>query len=279
MKLGLRNLRPLGDDWAAQFAAARRIGAGWLQVDGVADEAVATVRRLMEQTGVGLWSITALSLELLGPDMAASRAQQGKTRAAIDRAAELGAACVTMFAGHDPTRPFEANLATFREVFGPLAEHAGGKGVRIVLENCPMVGGQPAHPRNLAYCPAHWRAMFEAVESEALGLELDFGHLPGLGIDAVRAVEEFGPRIGHVGIKDAKVDGERVYERGWLGPGVAEHCLVGEGDVPFGVVLAALGRAGYDGPLTLDHIHPPTDTVERFEQAAANLRRCAAQTA
>lgn len=271
MKIGLRNIRTLSG-WSEQFEAARRIGADFLQVDGVPDEDTERVGRLIEETGVRLWSITALSTDMLGPDREASRRERQSVRRTIDRAAELGAPCVTVFAGGDPARTLEQNMMTFREVFGPLAEHAGQAGVTLVFENCPMTGGRPPAPRNLAYCPAHWRAMFQAVPSPALGLELDFGHLPGLGIDPVRTVRDFGDRIRHTGIKDAAVDGEKVYRFGWIDPGIGEHRVPGEGSVPFPEVIAALAAAGYEGPLTLDHVHPPTDTVERFRRAADYLR-------
>ncbi len=276
MLLGLRNIRTLGQDWSAQFDAARKVGAAYLQVDGVPAGDVEEVARLMDSTGVGIWSVTALSTALLGPDQDESVKQQRNVRTAVERAAELHAPCVTVFAGNDPTRTFEQNMKTFAEVFGPLADYAAQRDVTLVLENCPMLGGQPSIPRNLAYCPAHWEAMFDAVPSAGLGLELDFGHLPGLGIGPVRAVWDFGARIRHVGMKDARVDPEAVYRHGWIGP-VKRYCPPGEGDIAWDEVIAALGEAGYDGPLTMEHVHPPTDNVELYERVAAFLRGAAAR--
>jgi len=279
MEIGLRNIRALGRDWPAQFEAARQVGAAFLQVDGISAEEADEVRGLMESTGIRIWSITALSTAMIGPDMEKSADEARKVRATVDRAAQLGAPCVTVFAGNDPAKTVEENVATFGRVFAPLADHAAERNVTLVLENCPMTGGRPPAPRNLAYCPAHWEALFEAVPSPALGLELDFGHLPGLGIDPVRAVRDFAPRIRHVGIKDAVVDAEEVYRHGWIGPGIARHCVPGDGVVPFVDVLAALKASGYRGPLTLDHVHPPTDSVETFRRGADHLRRLLAAPA
>lgn len=275
MDLGLRNIRSLAGDWPAQFAAAQKVGAAYLQVDGVPDEDAETVAGLIEESGVGVWSVTALSTDLLGPDMDASARQQENVRAAVERAVELGAPCVTVFAGRDRSKSLDDNLAVFGQVFGELADYAAERDVTLVLENCPMTGGQPPAPRNLAYCPAHWEAMFKAVPSDGLGLELDFGHLPGLGIDAVRAVHDFGSRIRHVGMKDAHVDPEAVYRNGWIGPGIKEHRAPGEGDIPWRQVIGALREVGYDGPLTMEHIHPPTDSVELYMRIAGFLRSIA----
>jgi hypothetical protein len=39
-------------------------------------------------------------------------------------------------------------------VFPPLVEHAGNRGVRLMIENCVMEGWHPdGYPGNLAYSP------------------------------------------------------------------------------------------------------------------------------
>jgi sugar phosphate isomerase/epimerase len=73
-------------------------------------------------------------------------------------------------------------------------------------------------------------------------------------------------------MKDATVDEEAVYRHGWRDPRISEHRVPGEGCIDFPAVIRALTEVGYDGPLTLDHVHPPTDTVERFQKAADCLR-------
>lgn len=270
MELGLRNLRPLGSDWNAQFSAARALGCAWLQIDGIAAADESQVLDLIEQTGVRIYSITCLNLYLLGPDQEKRRQRIEKVRATIEQAPRLGARCVSVFAGKDPTRSLEENLETFAETFGALAALAEEVGVTIVMENCPMGDGVMG-VQNLAFCPEMWERMFERVPSEGLGLELDTGHLPKIGIDPVLAIRAAGRRIRHVGMKDVFISRAEVQRRSALG-NVGDFRLAGEGMIDFRAVIAELLAIGYRGPLTLDHVSPQLDTVESYQRPASFLR-------
>jgi len=275
--LGLRNFRRYQGDWSRQFEAAAHLGASYLQVDGIPPEEESVVTRLVEQTGIRIQSITCLNTYLLGPDWEKSRSRQEKARFTIAQAARLGTPCVSMFTGHDPARSLEANLDTMQEVFTPLVEMAEAHDVTIVLENCPMGGG--ARPLgNLAYCPANWAAIFERIPSPHLGLELDFGHLPGLGIDPIRAIAFAGRRIRHVGMKDARPDPEILVREGYFGA-FAPHTHPGSGILDFAAIISALAEVGYQGPLTLDHVHPAEDSEETFAPAARYLQGIVANMA
>ena len=60
--------------------------------------------------------------------------------------------------------------------------------------------------------------MSTAVPSAAFGLNYDASHLVRIGVDYLRALDEFGDRIVHVHGKDTDFDAERTYEHGTLGP-------------------------------------------------------------
>jgi len=275
MEFGLRNLRPLGRDWNAQFEAARALGCAWLQVDGIPEEAEPTVQDLIAESSVRIYSITCLNLYLLGPDQEKRNDRIRRVRSTIEQARRFAAPCVSVFAGKDPTRSLDENLETFAETFGPLAAHAEEHGVTLVMENCPMGDGIMG-VRNLAFSPELWERMFALVPSKSLGLELDTGHLPKIGIDPARAVEAAGSRIGHVGMKDVFISQTEVQRRSTLANS-GEFRLVGEGMIDFRSVIAALQAAGYQGPLTLDHISPELDSVENYQRAAAHLRAICAE--
>lgn len=175
----------------------------------------------------------------------------------IDAASLLGVATVTTFAGADRTRPLEENLASFAAVWGPIVAHAEERGVRIAIENCPMVFSLDEWPggNNLAYSPAAWRAMFEAIPSEHLGLNFDPSHLIWQLIDVERAIDEFAPRIFHVHAKDLELDRNGLYEHGVMSAGMGWQVprLPGLGEVRWDRFFAALYRNGYDGPVVIEH--------------------------
>ena len=71
----------------------------------------------------------------------------------IDAAAALGVGVVNSFVGRDPSLTVDANWPRFLETWHPLVAHAEGKGVRVGIENCPMLftadewpGGRTSRP-------------------------------------------------------------------------------------------------------------------------------------
>ena len=82
-------------------------------------------------------------------------------RKCIDAASLLGCPTVGTFVGRDPTRSVADNLRDAEAVFGPLVDHAGEAGVKLIIENCVMEGWHPdGYPGNLAYSPELWEWMF-----------------------------------------------------------------------------------------------------------------------
>ena len=57
----------------------------------------------------------------------------------IDAASRLGISRVNSFVGRDWTKSVEDNWPRFLETWKPLVALAESKGVRIGIENCPML--------------------------------------------------------------------------------------------------------------------------------------------
>jgi sugar phosphate isomerase/epimerase len=91
-------------------------------------------------------------------------------------------------------------------IFRDLVRYASDKGVRLMIENCPMDNWvQFGLPGNYAYSPELWEALFNEVPDENFGLNFDPSHLYWLGIDHNRAATEFASRIFHVHAKDTEM--------------------------------------------------------------------------
>jgi sugar phosphate isomerase/epimerase len=208
----------------------------------------------------------------LDPDDAAREAAHAQLRALIDAAQRRGVGLVCTFAGADPARPLDENLERFRELWPPLVSYAEERGVRVAIENCPMVswpGGT-----NLAYCPAAWEAMFEAIPSPALGLNLDPSHLLWLGVDYERAAREYGDRVFHVHAKDTEIVRDALYRRSILshGAGWQHGRIPGRGEIDWGRFLGTLRDAGYDGVVSVEHEDHDVAVEPGFELARDTLR-------
>lgn len=200
----------------------------------------------------------------LHPNLDQREANHTHVRACIDAAAELGGVPVGTFVGRDPTRTVSENLRAAEEIFPPLVDHAGERGVKLMIENCVMEGWHPdGAPGNLAYSPELWEWMF------ALGLYLNFdpSHLLWLGIDPVEALRPYVGRVAHAHAKDAELfPAERnrfgffgrlsereqdPWEMGWW-----RYRLPGSGEVNFRRYVDTLYEGGFDGVLSVEHEDP-----------------------
>jgi sugar phosphate isomerase/epimerase len=106
-----------------------------------------------------------------GPPRRGQRASaQGRRRRTA-----LGVGVVGTFAGNDQTKSPPDNLRALRDVCLPLAAPAEERGVKIAIENCPMIFSYDEWPggTNFARSPALWDEMFEAIPSASFGLNLD----------------------------------------------------------------------------------------------------------
>jgi sugar phosphate isomerase/epimerase len=193
----------------------------------------------------------------LHPDDEHRERVNGHLRAVIDAAQRLGVRTVGTFVGNDKDRPVPENLQRFRELFPPLVHYAGERGVRIAIENCPMIFSYDEWPggTNLAWSPAIWDELFAAVPDENFGLNLDPSHLLWLHVDVERAIRDYAPRIFHTHAKDMEVDRDGLYRHGVFSSGIGWQVprLPGLGEVDWGRFFAALYRAGYDGPVSIEH--------------------------
>jgi sugar phosphate isomerase/epimerase len=174
----------------------------------------------------------------------------------IDGAAALGVGVVNSFVGRDPTRSVDENWPRFLEVWRPLVAHAEKMGVKIAIENCPMLFTRDEWPggKNLATTPAIWRRMFDDIPSPAFGLNYDPSHFVWQGMDYLAPIAEFHDRIFHVHAKDARIDRAALDRHGVLSYPKLWHTpkLPGLGDVRWGAFFAALGDIGYDGHVAIE---------------------------
>jgi len=174
----------------------------------------------------------------------------------ISAAALLGVNQVNTFVGRDPARSLADNWSVFDERWPGIVRHAEGAGVRIGIENCPMLFSQDEWPggKNLAVSPRNWREMFRRVPSRALGLNYDPSHLVWQQMDPVAPLREFADRIYHVHAKDVRVDRHRLDDVGILALPLEYHCpkLPGLGDIDWGRFLSVLGDVGYGGPVCVE---------------------------
>ena len=193
-------------------------------------------------------------------------------RKVIRASAMLGVNRMNTFVGRDKTGTIDDNWPRFLEVWAPLVAFAEEQGVKIGIENCPMLYSSDEWPggTNLAYCPAVWRRMFADIPSAVFGLNYDPSHLVWQMIDYVAPLREFASRIHHVHLKDVRIDRERLNDVGILGTPLEYHVpkLPGLGEVDWGRFFSMLSDTGYDGPVCIE-------VEDRAYEASIDTRKAA----
>jgi sugar phosphate isomerase/epimerase len=239
--------------WPKGGADRRYAGVTHLDVTGLDDAAAGRVRDLAGKHGV---TVSGLGYypNPLAPDEAHRQFVCAHLKKVMDAAARLGVPVVNTFIGRDPALPLEAQWARVREVWPELARHSRERGVKLGVENCPMLFSADEWPggKNLAVSPSVWRRLFEELPGDHVGLNFDPSHLVWQQIDYARAIREFGGRIVHVHAKDERVDRDRLYEVGNLGLGWHVPKLPGLGEVDWGAFFAALTDVGYAGAVCVE---------------------------
>lgn len=192
----------------------------------------------------------------LDPDPAVADAAVAHLRRLIVAAPMLGLQTVNGFVGRDWLKTVDDNWPRFLAIWRPLVKLAEDHGVRIGIENCPMLFTKDEWPggKNLLATPAIWRRAFADISSPAFGLNYDPSHLVLQGIDPLSPLQEFREKLFHVHAKDVRIDARAVADVGrfdfpnrWHQPRIP-----GFGDIDWGRFVAELMRVGYDGAVCIE---------------------------
>src|SRR4051794_18973600 len=124
--------------WPPGRAERRYAGVTHLDVTSLSADAVKGVKDLIGRHGVAISGLGYYP-NPLSADRDEAEVAVAHLRRVIDAAAELGVGVVNSFVGRDPSGSIEGNWPRFLEVWRPLVRQAEERGVRIGIENCPML--------------------------------------------------------------------------------------------------------------------------------------------
>ena len=188
---------------------------------------------------------------VLDPDQEKSETAIAHLRALIRASAKLGVNMVTTFIGKDQHKTLEENIELFKQVWPDIISLAEENGVKVGIENCPMLFGPDQWPggQNLMCTPAIYRRLFEIIPSPNFGLNFDPSHYVWQQLDYLKTVYDFKDRIFHVHFKDIKLYPDKLAECGVLAYPLdyMSPKIPGQGDVNWGAFVSALNDIRYDG--------------------------------
>ncbi|MER8826181.1 sugar phosphate isomerase/epimerase [Mesorhizobium sp. M0938] len=256
--------------WPKSSGSARRY-AGTSHIDA-ASASASQAKEIASSLAEKNLSISGLGFypNPLHPDAAHRKTVIDHLKKVIVLASHMGVPVVNTFCGGDASKTIDANWEEALKVWPTIVAHAREHGVKLAFENCPMIFSYDEWPggHNIAYSPYIWRRILEAWGSD-VGMNFDPSHLVWQMIDQARFIKEFGPYMLHAHAKDLMIDPDALYERGILSAGIGWQVprMPGLGDVDWNVIFSGLYRAGYDGPIIIEH------EDRRFEGSDDKVKR------
>ena len=267
--------------WPVSKAERRYAGVTHVDVIDFTRAKADDVQGIMADSGV---TISGLGYypNPLTPELAEEQRSVEHIACVIKAAALLGLTRVNTFIGRDWTKSVDDNWPRFCSTWKPLVKLAEDHGVRIGIENCPMLFSNEEWPggKNLATSPAIWRRMFDEIPSLSLGLNYDPSHMIWQQMDYLKPIREFADRLVHIHAKDVRIDKEKRDQVGIMAAPNLYHTpkLPGLGDVHWNQFFSVLTDVGYRGPVCVeveDRAYERTleHRLESIQQSATYLRQ------
>lgn len=241
--------------WPISSADRRYAGVTHVDVSQLDKNAIDSIGKLVEETGV---KISALGYypNCLSPNVDEARKSVDHLYRVLEAAPKLGLTRVNTFIGRDWTQSVDANWPRMLETWRPIVQKAEKSGVRIGIENCPMLFSGDEWPggKNLAISPAIWQRLFDDLASAHLGLNYDPSHMVWQHMDYLAPIRDFSDRLFHIHLKDVRVDRHKLNQLGILAHPSEYHVpkLPGLGDIDWGQFFSVLLDSGYRGPACVE---------------------------
>ena len=167
---------------------------------------------------------------------------------------------------------YEAGFKDFAQRWKPILDAFDAANVNFALE---------VHPTEIAFDIATAERALAAIgHHRRFGFNYDPSHLGYQGVDYVKFIRTFGPRLFHCHIKDVwwgHGDGSVGVFGGHTDFGDArrqwDFRSPGRGDIAFEDVIVALNDVGYRGPLSVEWEDIRMDRVHGATEAAAFTRQ------
>ncbi|GMU25032.1 MAG: xylose isomerase [Phycisphaerae bacterium] len=167
------------------------------------------------------------------PDATYRQIRIEHTRRSLTLARQLGARHISTEPGGPLTDESqrERAMGLFVEMLKPVLDHAAREGVKLLIE---------PEPGLLIETSEQFLDLRARIDSPAMGLNFDIGHVFCVGESPARAVRTLAPHIDHVHVED--IAATRVHH----------HLVPGTGAIDFAETFAALEEIGYEGWLTVE---------------------------
>jgi sugar phosphate isomerase/epimerase len=241
--------------WPVGGAERKYAGVTHIDVIGFTRARADDVNALCARHGVGI-SALGYYPNPLDPDLVVARKATDQLKKVIRAAEMLGLQNVNTFVGRDWRQTVDDNWPRFLKTWKPLIAFAEDHGIKIGIENCPMLFTAQEWPggKNLMTTPVIWRRAFNDIPSDHFGLNYDPSHFVLQRMDPLSPLREFQRKLFHLHAKDVRIRRERINDVGVFACPLEWHQprIPGYGDTDWARFMAAVMEVGYDGPVCIE---------------------------
>lgn len=124
--------------WPQGGAQRTYAGVSHIDVANLDEKKAAEIKQLCQEKGVEISSL-AYYPNTLEPDEKKRNSYISHLYKLMDASVLLGVNMITTFIGRDSKKNVDENMELVKEVWTPIVRYAEEKGVRIAIENCPML--------------------------------------------------------------------------------------------------------------------------------------------
>ena len=224
------------------------------------------VKRQIADAGLAL-AVYSIGNDFFQPDPEVRRRQLEELKRGVDVANRLEVNTLRVFSGNAKEGySLQDGLGWIVDGLAAGADYARTHGVTLALENHGLMAGRSDQVRQI----------IQSVNSPALRANLDTGNFLLVNQNPTDAARELADLVALVHLKDfrkARPEETTHVYRGLDGTGFT-GAVVGEGQVDLAAIVGILGKAGYQGWLSLEFEgaqDPLTIGVPHSLQAAQRL--------
>jgi len=236
--------------WPQGEAQRRYAGVSHINVANMTEQKADEIKTYCNKKGIDISSL-AYYPNTMDPDVEKRTLYINHIYKLIDAAAMLDVNMITTFLGRIPNKNTEENIEIVEKVWPPIVKYAEEAGVKIAIENCPMLFTNDEWPggQNLMTTPAIWKKVFKIINSEYFGINYDPSHFVWQQIDYLKPLYEFKDKIFHIHFKDIKLYQDKLNDVGIMATPLQYMSpkLPGLGDIDWGKYVSTLTDIGYKG--------------------------------
>jgi sugar phosphate isomerase/epimerase len=198
----------------------------------------------------------------------------------IEIAALCGARFVNTYFGHSATRDDEHAIFKYAQLLDPCLRLAERKGVTIVLENEFNAFGCDPAASDISRRPEAIRRLVERVSNPFFRINFDPCNFYCAGVDPLLAYDIVGPFISYCHVKDCQLlskqseSSETVKDWRVFSDYKRRYLMrpMGEGEIPWDLLLNRMLDEGYQGYLTLEPHSESAYIVKAWSQTVSFVR-------